>query len=95
MMSKHLICVKIIVRGRVQGIGYRWFVQEIAEQENIYGYVKNNYDGSVEIVAESEKKENIDRFINRIKTEHDYAVVREVEIQHIEPRNYKSFRIIF
>jgi acylphosphatase len=94
-MTEEIICVKITVRGRVQGIGYRWFVQEIAEQENICGYVKNNYDGSVEIVAESKQKTNIDRFIQRIKTEHDYAIIKDVEIQYLPPNNYKSFKILF
>jgi acylphosphatase len=94
-MGKELVCVKIIVKGRVQGIGYRWFVREIAEQENIYGYVKNNYDGSVEIVAESYQKTNIDRFIQRIKTEHEYAVVKDVKIENLTPLNYKEFKILF
>jgi acylphosphatase len=90
-----LVSVKIIVRGRVQGIGYRWFVQEIAEQENICGYVKNNYDGSVEIVAEAKQKTSIDRFIQRIKTEHEYAVIKEIEIHPISPQSYKDFKIVF
>ena len=94
-MTEEIICVKITVRGRVQGIGYRWFVQEIAEQENICGYVKNNYDGRVEIVAEAKQKTNIDRFIQRIKTEHDYAIIKDVEIQYLPPNNYKSFKILF
>lgn len=90
-----MICVKILLRGRVQGIGYRWFVKEIAEEENINGYVKNNIDGSVEIVAESTSKDKIDRFINRIKTEHDYAVISDVEITTLPPKNYKEFKILF
>lgn len=95
MMAEELICVKIVVRGRVQGIGYRWFVQKIAEQENIFGYVKNNIDGSVEIIAESWQKTNIDRFIQRIKTEHDYAIIKDIEIQYLPPKNYKNFKILF
>ncbi len=94
-MGETLICVRIIVKGRVQGIGYRWFVQEIAQQENICGYVKNNIDGSVEIVAESYQKTNIDRFIQRIKTEHDYAIIKDIEVQPLPPKNYKNFKILF
>jgi acylphosphatase len=39
------------VRGRVQGVGFRWFVVEKAHQLKLAGWVKNRPDGSVEIAA--------------------------------------------
>lgn len=45
-VSKH-----IIVRGRVQGVGYRYATRHAAEKRNITGNVKNLPDGSVEIYA--------------------------------------------
>lgn len=41
-----------IVRGQVQGVGFRWFVQREAARLGLGGWVANQYDGSVEIVAE-------------------------------------------
>lgn len=41
-----------IVRGQVQGVGYRWFVQREAARLGLDGWVTNQYDGSVEVVAE-------------------------------------------
>jgi acylphosphatase len=41
-----------IVRGRVQGVGFRWFVRELASELHLGGWVKNRQDGAVEIFAE-------------------------------------------
>jgi acylphosphatase len=42
---------RYIVRGRVQGVGYRYFVEEIADQLGLSGYARNLDDGSVEVYA--------------------------------------------
>ncbi len=42
------------VRGRVQGVGYRWFVVRAAAPLQIRGYVRNLSDGSVEVVADGD-----------------------------------------
>lgn len=42
---------RFIVRGRVQGVGFRWFVEREAHMLGIAGTVRNNHDGSVEVVA--------------------------------------------
>jgi acylphosphatase len=42
----------VIVKGRVQGVGYRFFVCQEAAVLHIKGTVRNRYDGSVEVVAE-------------------------------------------
>ncbi len=41
-----------IVRGDVQGVGFRYFVQRKAQQLGLAGWVRNNDDGTVEVVAE-------------------------------------------
>lgn len=43
-----------IVSGRVQGIGYRQFVQNIARELRIHGFVANLPDGSVEVLAQGD-----------------------------------------
>lgn len=46
---------RLVVRGRVQGVGFRWFVREAARAAGLAGWVRNNPDGSVELVASGER----------------------------------------
>lgn len=43
--------VRFIVNGRVQGVGFRWFVMREAARLDLAGYVRNLPDGTVEVVA--------------------------------------------
>src|ERR1700726_463657 len=43
---------RFVVRGRGQGVGFRWFVEREAGLLGIAGWVRNNHDGSVEILAQ-------------------------------------------
>ena len=42
---------RFLVRGRVQGVGFRWFVEREAHILGVAGWVRNNADGSVEVLA--------------------------------------------
>src|ERR1700675_857065 len=42
---------RFLVRGRVQGVGFRWFVEREAHILQLAGWVRNNPDGSVEVLA--------------------------------------------
>lgn len=45
------------VKGRVQGVGYRYAVRNYAQKRGLVGWVKNNTDGSVTVVAEGEEED--------------------------------------
>lgn len=47
MMQAH----RYIVRGRVQGVGFRWFVEREADSLGVTGWVRNNEDSTVEVLA--------------------------------------------
>jgi acylphosphatase len=49
--EKATLARRFIVRGRVQGVGYRWFVEREAHILGIAGWVRNNTDSSVEVLA--------------------------------------------
>jgi acylphosphatase len=46
--------VRLLVNGRVQGVGFRWFVREAARRRRLAGWVRNRSDGSVELEVEGE-----------------------------------------
>ena len=61
-----MITRQIRVWGRVQGVGFRFFTQQLAIQLDIYGTVQNKMDGSVFVVAQGGEKA-VARFIDRVK----------------------------
>ena len=46
-----MVCRRVIVRGRVLGVGFRWFVEREARTLSLAGWVRNNVDGTVEVLA--------------------------------------------
>lgn len=58
--------VKLLVKGKVQRAGYRYFVEELAEELGLTGYVKNLSDGSVEVLPEGEQRK-LNEFSKKIR----------------------------
>ena len=88
------IC-KITVEGVVQGVGYRFFTQDKAREYGLTGYVKNQYDGSVEVYAEGEAN-IINKFTNDLKKGPRMARVERVNVKWLdEEKQYESFTISF
>jgi acylphosphatase len=84
---------RFIVRGRVQGVGFRWFAGRIAEAFDIGGWVRNGGDGSVEIVA-SGTPENIRSFKEQIEIGPTSARVDQViDDEHPEER-FERFTVV-
>ena len=56
-----------IIRGRVQGVGFRWFVMREAERLKLDGFAQNLPDGSVEVVSEGPEAalESLERHLRR------------------------------
>jgi acylphosphatase len=46
-----MMVLHFLIQGRVQGVGFRWFVQREAGQLNLRGWVRNTEEGEVEVVA--------------------------------------------
>ena len=75
---------RFLVRGRVQGVGFRYFTLEAARGEGIHGWVRNTGPGDVEIEAEGER-EALYRFEARIRLGPPGARVDEVETDEMAP----------
>jgi acylphosphatase len=84
---------RFIVRGRVQGVGFRWFVEREAHILGIAGWVRNNHDGSVEILAQG-TRDQLSGLHGRLREGPRAARVDAVEVSESRPVDgLKSFRI--
>ena len=86
---------KIIIKGLVQGIGFRSFIHYYALKYDISGYAKNCPDGCVEVVGKG-KDSNLDKFIEHISKGPPGAKITEINISDLkdDSLNFKGFRII-
>jgi acylphosphatase len=79
---------EIIAGGRVQGIGYRWFVVNCAVKHNVKGYVRNQEDGTVLVIAIGEAT-NLELFIEDIRNGHHYAHIDYLTVNELT--NYSEY----
>jgi acylphosphatase len=70
--------VHLEIRGRVQGVGFRWFVRESARRLGLAGWVSNREDGAVELAAEGEPA-LVERFVEEVSRGPAGARVTSVE----------------
>ena len=88
-----LIARRFIVKGRVQRVGFRFFIEDAARRENVRGYVRNQHDGTVEVVAEGDA-DAMQRFEMALRRGPTGARVDDVETTEVEPSNrFSSFRV--
>jgi len=76
--------IHVAVRGRVQGVGFRWFVREAGRELGLSGWVCNRPDGSVEVAAEGDSV-LLDRLRDALRRGPPGAVVTSVD--ELEPLN--------
>ena len=74
-----LIGRRYIVKGRVQRVGFRMFVEDAARRESIVGYVRNCHDGSVEVCAEGDL-DAVVRFERAVRRGPAGARVEDVDV---------------
>lgn len=85
---------EIIISGRVQKAGFRDFIDEIAFDLNLDGYVKNLDDGTVEIVCEGEESPIRD-FLEKINIIQYPIRVENIDVVYKDPTwEYKTFEVI-
>ncbi len=82
---------RLIVTGRVQGVNFRRFVVDMAQALNYVGYAKNNTDGSVEVVINSEYEEDLEFFISKLYDGSMFSDVQDVTCKKIENMIFDNF----
>ncbi len=84
MENGHCVRASVMIRGRVQGVGFRAFTQSQAVCRGLKGWVKNLPDGGVETEVEGERV-LVDAFIGTLRHGPAFAHVQDVRIEWLAP----------
>ena len=80
---------RYLVSGRVQGVGFRYFAERAAAREGLHGWVRNNPDRRVEILAEGEA-DAVERFERQIRQGPPGSRVEHVEVDELIPTRLEA-----
>ncbi|GAP15076.1 acylphosphatases [Longilinea arvoryzae] len=93
MSNEEFVQLHAVVDGHVQGVGFRFYVKREAEELNLTGWVRNKYDGRVEVLAEGPRSD-LEFFLSRLQRGSGPAYVSEVKVDwNPASEVYKRFNI--
>jgi acylphosphatase len=93
MPERNLARAHVFVSGRVQGVNFRWYTQQKAQDLGVTGWVRNLWDGRVEAIFEGEEKA-VQRAVEWCHVGPPSAWVERVETNYEEPTGeFSRFRI--
>ena len=81
MRAVHI--VQLVIRGRVQGVGFRWFAQREARRLEVSGFVRNRADGAVEVEAEGDRA-SLESLVQALRHGPRAARVTDVDVRWSE-----------
>ncbi len=83
---------RAVVRGAVQGVGFRWFAERNARSLGVRGWVRNRPDGAVETVAEGDEKA-VGEYLARLSRGPSGARVDEVVVEEAADSGLSAFEV--
>ncbi len=85
--------LQVLVKGRVQRVGYRRYLLDLAQDLGVSGYVKNMLDGSVQIFCQAPGN-ILQQFIEQAKNPPPPVIIKQFEVREAKPRpKLKIFKI--
>lgn len=92
MNEINIKCYCIRLYGRVQKVGFRYFVYQLASELSVKGFVKNLPDGSVYVEAEGDDN-TLEVFISHCRLGPSHSVVKEVMVSESACKGFTDFTI--
>jgi acylphosphatase len=93
-MAGEVIRRRVVVRGNVQGVGFRYYANAQAARLGVAGFVRNLDDGSVEVEAEGDR-DAVKTFVDWARTGPPSAFVESAEVSEREPAGTPVFTVAF
>ena len=94
MSQNETLRLHAYVEGDVQGVGFRYFVVRSAQDHNLTGWVRNRYDGRVEVVAEGELAD-LNRLLAQLRQGPTSSDVKNVDYAFSEARGeFNRFSVL-
>jgi acylphosphatase len=89
-----IVRLHAILEGRVQGVSFRYFVREQAQDLGVTGWVRNRWDDTVEVTAEGERSK-LEMMLSSLRTGPPAAMVTNVKTDWTEATGeFKQFGIL-
>jgi len=86
---------RVIVTGRVQGVSFRYYTLEMAQELGVLGFVRNQWNGTVEIVAEGQES-SLRRLVTWLHSGPRWARVTDVDVTWEDPiGEFRKFEVRF
>ncbi|MGB3943437.1 MAG: acylphosphatase [Methanothrix sp.] len=89
-----MICFRVRVSGRVQGVGYRRFVTVHAKELEVLGWVRNLPGGGVEALLQGDKKK-VGELLNQMKTGPAGSLVSGMDISEVGCQEIAEFKVVY
>ncbi len=94
MNTENTVRYYVLFTGRVQGVGFRWHVLNLANEKKLTGTVKNREDGKVEAYFQG-PKEKILELVQQLKSLGPYVRVDDYQIKEVPVIEETSFKVIY
>ncbi len=85
--------LKIFISGTVQGIFFRQFIKEKADELGLKGFARNLDDGRVEVIVEG-KDENVNEMLGACKQGPAQSDIKNTESEEIKHQGFDGFKIL-
>jgi len=84
--------LRIIIKGTVQGIFFRKFIEEKANELGVRGYCRNLDNGAVEVVIEG-RDEKVNELVQECKKGPKQAQIMDVQVEELKHQGLEGFKI--
>jgi acylphosphatase len=78
--------IHLLIDGHVQGVGFRYYVYDFAQRNGLTGWVRNRFNGQVEVVAGG-SPDSLNKLIHHVRQGPNQSVVTEVKVDWSEADN--------